>query len=400
MATPAVVPAGGGNAVPAGGAAAAAAPPAGGSVWQMIGRMMLLYWILQLVMRGVNTGNNNNTATVINQNSPNTIDDDGLHDTQHVAAATPYHDDNDDGLIPRGNGGKKNRKQSQPQNPHAPSWRDGQSFEMYLYFSTNYTLNLATLAVDDAANAAASSTHTGNDKSVSTSTRASAIHGSGNAPHGSGEHQLVWHQQSLRFDWQVSNERALNMTFNAEDTPFWWHTLQTNGTVWTHTYFVRVGHSIIPGHNRYDRRSLAYGRSSLNIYRVTPKISKKVNLMTGEAADPRFASLAASSKPSSSSLPSSVPTEGGKFDDYPEATSTPSAPYQSSDASYEMVVKDDNSNSVTGDEPLPWSSHWRPTLVLRLVQDQTVYPPGLPIEIASSMTVDPRTGQYQPVVYV
>jgi len=168
-----------------------------------------------------------------------------------MAAATAYPDDHDDGLIPRGSGGKKKGKQSQPQHPHAPAWRDGQSFEMYLYFSTNYTLNLAALVADDAINAAAASAstaHSSNDKSVS-STRVSALHGSGNAPHGSGEHQLVWHQQSLQFDWQVSNERALNMTFSAEETPFWWNTLQNNGTVWAHTYFVRVGHSIIPSYS-------------------------------------------------------------------------------------------------------------------------------------------------------
>ena len=179
---------------------------------------------------------------------------------------------------------------------------------------------------------------------------------------------LLFHESDIRYEtetWESPAIRSLNLTLTE---PFLSQALR-NDSLYAHIYFSTVGspHSptlrcddvpqlqglISPCHQPYSPLHAMHSTQQLNLHKPPPKVDKRKNLLTGDRADGS------------------------------NATSDALAP----------VIPD-------GAE-VQWVSYWKPTLHIRLVHDQTVYPSlaMLPPEVKDAFSVDPVTSTYHPIIY-
>lgn len=162
------------------------------------------------------------------------------------------------------------------------------------------------------------------------------------------EKGLLWHEQDLTFDWDSNNERALNVTLPATAH------MQNNGSVYAHAYFVKeTYHLTAIDRRKFSKQAVFHGSIRLNEYRPRPKVNVRKNLLSGEFQDERL---------------------------------------------HEEMTDEEIQDLAQAPEEI--ISFWRPQLHVRLVHDQTVYPPrGIPAPINSHFHIDDLTQRYFPVVY-
>ncbi|KAF0700308.1 Aste57867_9121 [Aphanomyces stellatus] len=152
--------------------------------------------------------------------------------------------------------------------------------------------------------------------------------------------RLVWSQKDLTYDFVDESERKLALNVSVTDH------VRRNGTVYAHVFFTQAAYSANPSDARFNPLKTVYKQLELITYRPREKKTKRRNLL------------------------------------------------QKVDA-----VADDDIEDV--DDPT-YVAHWKPTLIVNAVCDQSVYARGtapLPF-IGPHMQVDPVSGRYLPIVWL
>ena len=167
---------------------------------------------------------------------------------------------------------------------------------------------------------------------------------------------LVWHQRDLKYNWDASNERTLNMSIPV--TP---HMLN-NGSVYAHIFLTHKNVPHDPDAPRYKPQAVVHSIQQLNKYLKRPKLNVRKNLITGEYIDERVVK---------------------EIED--------------------LTAPEDRQLRVKELKKMPIEvvSFWQPTLSLRLVHDFTQYAQdGIPPQMVEHLRIDPATKGYAPPLYV
>ena len=322
----------------------------------------------------------------------------------------------------------KGGKQPQPvtdvttgivQQPHRPMWNEHTPYDMYVYVHHDKDLNINQYT-------------------------AAQLNPS----------RLVWIEKGLSFgSWESRNERALNWTFT--DQSWMLPYLQQNHTLFAHTFFVRHhtplfkwrgindpddnvdahammireyddvdsedGTSYALSHvtsyqdlapipstdsegfnekyvknSRFNPANIVHRYIELNIYRPPPKIVNKKNLLGVNGGEANVSSEVAIAEEKKEEI---------TFDDE-EEEEIQQWLEDDDDAGEGSSIARHNAQQVSrskkkkNGKAQPWLSYWKPFLSIRLIPDWTVFPlRGIPEEMRADFVIDPKTNQYEPVVY-
>ena len=166
---------------------------------------------------------------------------------------------------------------------------------------------------------------------------------------------LIWEERGLRYTREESSDRERNITISASER------VQGNqSSLWLHVYLSKAGLSPDPrdgSHHAIGTTAAHYPLVKL-VKKTTPK--KTRNLLSGESPTP----------------------DGGSRD----------------------VVAGDAVAEAEGPAPgtVEWVPHWKPSLIISVVEDFTVYPglSSVPPQVLPSLQVDDATNRYLPVLFL
>eukprot|EP00638_Chattonella_subsalsa_P017391 CAMPEP_0117821114 /NCGR_PEP_ID=MMETSP0949-20121206/2868_1 /TAXON_ID=44440 /ORGANISM="Chattonella subsalsa, Strain CCMP2191" /LENGTH=608 /DNA_ID=CAMNT_0005660193 /DNA_START=279 /DNA_END=2106 /DNA_ORIENTATION=- len=143
--------------------------------------------------------------------------------------------------------------------PHMPLWKQGQRMDLYVYLSTEEKMNFTDN--QPAVCQSGTSQTCGDDK------------GSGPA--------LLWKEEGLVFDFGQGSDRSLDVNVTIPEAA------RNNGSLFAHVFLTYKGVSPSPHDPTYSSTAVAYKSMQMNRYRLTPKKSKRKNLLSnaGESED-------------------------------------------------------------------------------------------------------------------
>jgi len=177
---------------------------------------------------------------------------------------------------------------------------------------------------------------------------------------------LVWQESELLYNWQEENTRTKNVTIPATAH------LQSNGSLFAHTFFLVPGVSPDPSDAAHDRYRMVHDVHQLNRHqrRKKVKVLKKLSLFGSGAGD----------------LDPTRPK--GKSEEEAAAAAA------RAEAKEAQLARE-----ATGEDE-PVINYWKPTLAVSLVLDHTAYARNaIPEQIATSMEWVPDKAGYIPKLY-
>ena len=180
---------------------------------------------------------------------------------------------------------------------------------------------------------------------------------------------LLWHEPAITYSRDDKDEEiAHNFTIRPSA-----RMLRNETGMWLHVYLTKIGTSPDPMSKGYDMLNAASAHHPL-VKLVTRKVPKATrNLLSSDGSD--GSDGAASGEVDDVSSSSSGGGGGDKVDSrgnlVPEAGSTEIVP------------------------------HWKPKMILSIVEDFSVFPPGrVPPQLLPHLVVDVARGRYSPVVFI
>ncbi len=185
---------------------------------------------------------------------------------------------------------------------------------------------------------------------------------------------LLWHESGLVYSREVSEDRARNFTIRPST-----RLLRNETGLWLHVYLTKAGTSPDPLSPGYDMLNAASAHHPI-IKLVTRKIPKATrNLLMGDDSAAGEDTAAGDDDGSSIDDAGGGSSGGGSNG----GGQGPAPPPEAEAGSTEVVP------------------HWKPQMILSIVEDFSVFPPGrVPPQMLPSLVIDASRGRYQPVVFV
>eukprot|EP00252_Welwitschia_mirabilis_P019611 TRINITY_DN4588_c0_g1_i2.p1 TRINITY_DN4588_c0_g1~~TRINITY_DN4588_c0_g1_i2.p1 ORF type:complete len:615 (+),score=94.38 TRINITY_DN4588_c0_g1_i2:204-2048(+) len=164
------------------------------------------------------------------------------------------------------------------------------------------------------------------------------------------EAALIWYETNVPYAvWEPNSVRKLSIEYHLSEA------VRNNGTLYAHVFFTRSGYSPDPSDPEYEPSFTFSGTQSIVKYLQRPKADKRKSLLGGETHEDQ-----------------KMPEEKVQ----------------------ETTAEENN------DGPPEWVSFWKPNITINLVEDFTRYSPNsVPPHVAESLQVDPKTGNYFPIIY-
>jgi len=185
---------------------------------------------------------------------------------------------------------------------------------------------------------------------------------------------LLWHERSLTYARDGSEDLARNFTIRPST-----HLLRNETSFWLHVYLSKAGTSPDPSSPGYDLLNVAAAHHPLIklVKRKVPKATR--NLLTGSGDG------ATSVDDGATSVDDGAVIDGAKGSSGDSGSST-------------LLPSPDAEAEAGSNEIVP---HWKPSVILSIVEDFTVYPPGrVPPQILPALTIDRARGRYLPAVFM
>ncbi|CAK4626531.1 hypothetical protein LEN26_007178 [Aphanomyces euteiches] len=151
----------------------------------------------------------------------------------------------------------------------------------------------------------------------------------------------VWSEKNLKYDFVDESEKKLSLNISVTDH------VANNGTLYAHVFMTESSHSHDPRDSNFDPLTTTYRKLELITYRPRVKKTKRRNLL-------------------------------------------------------QAVEEVEEENVVEEVEDTTFVAHWKPSLIINIICDHTVYARGsapLPF-IAPFLQVDPASGRYLPILYL
>lgn len=189
------------------------------------------------------------------------------------------------------------------------------------------------------------------------------------------QQDLKWHETGLHYNWNEDNNRSINITLPVTE-----HILN-NGSLYAHVLFHIPTFPIDAHHPNFDARAVIHHLQQLNTFKPKPKVNVKKNLLSGEYVDERVIK--------------ELNAADGKLESTASETTTTESTSTSVATKSEQELLAELKNA-----PVEYVSFWKPSLVLHLIHDFTVFPRGqIPPTIAEVLKFDAASNDYYPVVY-